>query len=267
MAWRCDVSVLNFCLDLFGLVRAKRPVWDRLPAHKKGCHPHGPPRRTRISPTAKHSLMTTNADDTPIATGKEPEDASQAAKLDKAQARRAQVRKAQIQHRQRKANYVKQLEIDVASIRDMIAEVEQERRTLRAENNAMRAKLASTKPGVVEKPLPALPVTSPGVPASATESLFNDIDINEITMSMMMDSDVGTPVYQITSSPTSSTPSFHASPTSQLVSMEGTNEVPALSPEQTQQAINFILSYAAPSPRTCSTGATHTRLTLLHGQA
>lgn len=57
--------------------------------------------------------------------------------------RRAQVRKAQVQHRQRKANYVKQLESDIAGVREQIEHAERERRTLRVENQAIRAQLTT----------------------------------------------------------------------------------------------------------------------------
>ncbi|KAF3769031.1 hypothetical protein M406DRAFT_327438 [Cryphonectria parasitica EP155] len=57
--------------------------------------------------------------------------------------RRAQVRRAQIQHRQRKADYVKQLQSDIAGIREQIEDAEQARRSLRVENQNMRAYLSS----------------------------------------------------------------------------------------------------------------------------
>ncbi|KUI53952.1 bZIP transcription factor 17 [Cytospora mali] len=58
--------------------------------------------------------------------------------------RRAQVRKAQVQHRQRKANYVKQLEANIAGIRDKIADAEGQSRVLASENEAMRAQLSGS---------------------------------------------------------------------------------------------------------------------------
>ncbi|KAB5536570.1 RNA polymerase I-specific transcription initiation factor RRN3-domain-containing protein [Coniochaeta sp. 2T2.1] len=73
--------------------------------------------------------------------GDEQDASSSQTPQDKAKARRAQVRRAQIEHRQRKANYVKQLEIDVARIRDMIAATQMESRLLQTENNAMRSQL------------------------------------------------------------------------------------------------------------------------------
>ncbi|KAH8683326.1 hypothetical protein BGZ60DRAFT_399909 [Tricladium varicosporioides] len=69
--------------------------------------------------------------------GKENDDPAQAA-LDAKQHRRAQVRKAQIEHRQRKANYVKQLEQDVIDLREMIAAAEAEALAAKQENEAIR---------------------------------------------------------------------------------------------------------------------------------
>ncbi|KAM7196104.1 hypothetical protein V8F20_007139 [Naviculisporaceae sp. PSN 640] len=73
---------------------------------------------------------------------------SSKAAQDKAQLRRAQVRKAQIQHRQRKANYVKQLEQDVAGLRDAITTEQQEVEMLRGENDMMRSHVHHTMGGV-----------------------------------------------------------------------------------------------------------------------
>ncbi|KAH6684147.1 hypothetical protein B0J14DRAFT_646059 [Halenospora varia] len=70
--------------------------------------------------------------------GKENNDPAQAA-LDAKQHRRAQVRKAQIEHRQRKANYVKQLEQDVIDLREMIAAAEVEALAAKQENEAIRS--------------------------------------------------------------------------------------------------------------------------------
>ncbi|KXJ95906.1 hypothetical protein Micbo1qcDRAFT_29706 [Microdochium bolleyi] len=61
--------------------------------------------------------------------------------LTKAQARRAQVRRAQIQHRQRKADYTKHLEMETAKFRDMIDKTMRETYALEAENETMRQML------------------------------------------------------------------------------------------------------------------------------
>ncbi|OHW95810.1 methyltransferase domain-containing protein [Colletotrichum incanum] len=62
---------------------------------------------------------------------------------DKAKLRRQQVRKAQIQHRTRKANYIKQLELDVCRFRDMIAAAEKEVLAFRRQNEGMRGALTA----------------------------------------------------------------------------------------------------------------------------
>ncbi|KAJ0313800.1 hypothetical protein COL516b_000745 [Colletotrichum fioriniae] len=62
---------------------------------------------------------------------------------EKAKLRRQQVRKAQIQHRTRKANYIKQLELDVCKFRNMIAAAEKEVLAFRRENEGMRGALTT----------------------------------------------------------------------------------------------------------------------------
>lgn len=62
--------------------------------------------------------------------------------MTKAQARRAQVRRAQIQHRQRKANYTKELEMDIARLRELIEQTEAASRGLRTENAVLRRDLS-----------------------------------------------------------------------------------------------------------------------------
>ncbi|CAJ2501552.1 Uu.00g044050.m01.CDS01 [Anthostomella pinea] len=73
---------------------------------------------------------------------KDAEDPDTASAQSKTQARRAQVRKAQIQHRQRKANYTKELEMDIARLRENIEKDEQEKLTLKADNDTIRQHLA-----------------------------------------------------------------------------------------------------------------------------
>lgn len=61
---------------------------------------------------------------------------------ERAHIRRAQVRKAQIKHRQRKANHVKQLELDASQLREAIAQTEAEVYFLRRENAALRSTIS-----------------------------------------------------------------------------------------------------------------------------
>lgn len=60
------------------------------------------------------------------------------------ESRRAQVRKAQIQHRQRKANYIQQLESDITTLNKDIEEAESETQRLARENVAMRQSIYSS---------------------------------------------------------------------------------------------------------------------------
>jgi hypothetical protein len=195
----------------------------------------------------------------------ETDDATSA--KDKAQARRAQVRKAQIQHRERKANYTKQLELDVVRYRDMISQTERETGALRRDNAAMRVKLqshlakqsmsTSLQQPTQQLPLPQVPVHLPQVPVPepivsldlvgfassalppATTELFGDLDVAQMTVTLAMDEMLGTPCYHISSSTSGS--SVH-SPVSPDHAMGEDFPLP-LSPEQEELAINFVLSY------------------------
>lgn len=78
---------------------------------------------------------------------------------EKAQRRRAQVRKAQLQHRERKATYIKKLELDVTQIRDATERVDRRCDVLRKENEEMRMMLAqlgaaAVLPSAVEMQVP-----------------------------------------------------------------------------------------------------------------
>ncbi len=146
---------------------------------------------------------------------------------DRGQHRRAQVRRAQIQHRQRKANYAKQLETDVANLRELVTTTEAERRALRADNEAIRARLNSS---LSPFGLPELPA-----PQEDRPSLFAHVNVDELAMAMEMDDVLSSPIYQITST---------ASPSSGAVSSPQCSSagLPEPGPGQTQQAINFILA-------------------------
>jgi hypothetical protein len=163
---------------------------------------------------------------------------------EKAKARRAQVRRAQVEHRQRKANYVKQLEIDVARIRDMINAAQMETRVLQAENDAIRAKLA-VGPGSAE------------MPALSSEGLLDDTDmtgflddiqlggnLDDITLSLGLDEAMNTPVYRISSTPTTTNHPFNTY-LNNLDQTEGPTPFypfSHLTPEQAQRVVNFILA-------------------------
>jgi len=129
------------------------------------------------------------------------------ASLDKAQLRRAQVRKAQIQHRQRKANYVKQLEMDVDRFRALISQTQRETQALWKENEGIKTQLQQRKlqqPGILNCSLP-----------------------DDITMTLAFDNILGSPSFRISSTPCRS---------------QFPEDVASSTPDQTQEAINFILS-------------------------
>lgn len=159
---------------------------------------------------------------------------------DKAQIRRAQVRRAQIQHRQRKANYIRQLELDIAGIHELISRTSRECSVMRQENETMRAHLTATAAAGLS---PA--IVSP--PSFNTDTLFGDIDISDITMMLEMDEVLGIPAYRVSSySPSSQSGDAGSSPRSpQSEGLDDSSPIPALqdmTPEQTHQAINFILA-------------------------
>ncbi|KAK3940068.1 hypothetical protein QBC46DRAFT_386247 [Diplogelasinospora grovesii] len=137
----------------------------------------------------------------------EAEHGSQSKKKDKkAAARRAQVRKAQIEHRQRKANYVKTLEMDVARIRDQIAREEREVLRLKGETDALRCRVQtqiSRQPaGDLNSPLPPPPPTELLSRLDSMDWLLDGldgIDDGGWLMSLDIDDVMNLPSYQITS--------------------------------------------------------------------
>lgn len=170
-------------------------------------------------------------DGDPTATAGEP------SVKDKAQIRRAQVRKAQVQHRQRKTNYIKQLELDVVKMREMIAEIDRETSVLRRANEAMRARLKQQQQLRMQiEPQPETWAQGDAmqIEPNPTEELFGGINVDELTVTLGMDEVVGTPCFRISTSPSSH------STTSPAIS--GPGEGVQLSREQEDMVINFILS-------------------------
>ncbi|RYP01618.1 hypothetical protein DL766_006732 [Monosporascus sp. MC13-8B] len=178
----------------------------------------------------------------------------------KAQARRAQVRKAQVQHRQRKANYTKQLEMDAVRLRDEIARAEGERAALRGENDAIRRRLAMagvTVPPALQQSQPQSATTTVGLPADAPGKASSPADLISGSASTMSASpssvqyivnldmsEMNSPAYQVYRTPTPSA-SGGGGPA-------GTSNDPGpaatgddgfdLTDAQTDYAINFILA-------------------------
>ncbi|OIW35042.1 hypothetical protein CONLIGDRAFT_689256 [Coniochaeta ligniaria NRRL 30616] len=177
---------------------------------------------------------------TKIKTEEDQDASSSQSPQDKAKARRAQVRKAQIEHRQRKANYVKELEIDVARIRNMIAASQMEIRLLQAENDAMRSQLAAGAAPLPPSTSQVRESTAGELPQDIDMSFLNDIqldNLDDVTMSLGVD--------EISSEPTSS--AFPANTHFNPLHPPDIPELPHhpldhISPGQTQQIINFILA-------------------------
>ncbi|KAL7950777.1 hypothetical protein V8C42DRAFT_130309 [Trichoderma barbatum] len=194
---------------------------------------------------------------------------------DKAQLRRAQVRKAQIQHRQRKANYVKQLELDVSQLRDLITQAQQETSQIRKENDSIRDLIRSSEPIPIQPTYPQADSTyfsnagSPGtrlggvseldtqewltggqlsdldlnqtplMPSTSNEAeIFGHINVDDITVSLGINELLGTPCFTISNPSTGSSVQGYASPPD----FENAPLTPPLTPQQEQIVINWILA-------------------------
>jgi hypothetical protein len=193
---------------------------------------------------------------------------------DRAQLRRAQVRKAQIQHRQRKANYVKQLELDVSQLRDLITQAQQETSQMRRDNDGIRDLLRMSEqhlqptypqadstyfsnagsPGTRVGGMSELDTQewlggghlgdldlnqNPLMPSTSNDAeMFGHINVDDITVSLGIHDLLGTPCFTINSS---SGASIQTS-TSPPPPLESTPITPPLTPQQEQIVINWILA-------------------------
>ncbi len=184
-------------------------------------------------------------------TGAAQDGAAAGAALDKAQLRRAQVRKAQTQHRQRKANYVKQLEMDVARIRDMMEAAERDTRAMLDENKLMRTRIqqAITSKAVPlsldqrvsilrEMPEPAQ------LSGATTENLPapQEPEPAPVTVTLGFDEALNAPAFYISSPPPTAVPSQQSSTEPSPKPAGDDGALPELTPAQTHAAINFILA-------------------------
>jgi hypothetical protein len=195
-------------------------------------------------------LTVANKRTAPSETAKSP-----TSQKEKAQVRRQQVRKAQIQHRQRKANYVKELELDVSRYRDLIARVEHEASALKSENDQIRIRLraagyndaAATGGGKNQEPASGDTLAAqmqgqqlqdhgrkPLAPEEEGE-MFADIDMGDLTVTVAYDASLGAPCFQISSN------SSGESVRTPITPATADSEV-RLSPAQEDTVINFILA-------------------------
>ncbi|KAF7550598.1 hypothetical protein G7Z17_g5608 [Cylindrodendrum hubeiense] len=228
--------------------------------------------RVEFVHSAKQSCDAVQSSESPEA-GSESSPAKPLTASEKAKLRRAQVRRAQVQHRQRKAEYVKKLELDITHFRELIALTEGEAGDLKTENEAMRAQAQLFGITVSMVPLvsPPQPMSMEGVEAqidrlldpdqqvlglpasqsgcqvdslpqqtSDATDMFGDIDIDDIIVSLKKNDQLRTPVFSIRSASSNLSVSNQSSSamTSPLTS-EGDS---LLSLEQEQMAVNFILS-------------------------
>ncbi|KFA53086.1 hypothetical protein S40293_05312 [Stachybotrys chartarum IBT 40293] len=192
--------------------------------------------------------------------GKQQNDAQEKAKI-----RRAQVRKAQIQHRQRKANYVQQLEKDLSDLRESIAQTQRDSLALAKENDAMKEVLkgtetreslasqymispptsaetqtlsvASPNPDMLLRPMEAQNLDAEPGDQETYPELFGDINVDDITVTLSIDETLGTPCFYISSSPSNTSAPSATSPSNIDIIDPG-----QLTPAQEQMAINFILA-------------------------
>lgn len=176
----------------------------------------------------------------------------------KAKARRAQVRKAQKQHRERKANYTKELEQDVARLRDLIEQTQTEGRALKLENDAMRRDMSARAPNL-SLPEPVTTTFDFALPTAPVPSAYGAVPPPppppppdpEYTVRVEMSELMQTPAFQVTRSPTARSGS-QAMDNAESIS-NGTDILRlGASPEtlvgdlteaQTDLVINFILAY------------------------
>ncbi|KAM0347067.1 hypothetical protein ACHAPU_005006 [Fusarium lateritium] len=176
---------------------------------------------------------------------------------EKAKLRRAQVRRAQIQHRQRKAEYQQQLELDITHFRELIALTEFESEQFRKDNGSIKALLASKGIAIpkcrtgncsgrarevvagvddawVDDALGLRPTPEDPDLYQDDETggeLFADVNVDDIIVTLKKDESMVTPAFSIRSNESSSN-STSPPPPPDL----------NLSPDEEQKAVNFILS-------------------------
>ncbi|KAF4498082.1 alanine racemase [Fusarium agapanthi] len=180
---------------------------------------------------------------------------------EKAKLRRTQVRRAQIQHRQRKAEYQKQLELDITHFRELIALTEFESEQLKKDNDSIKELLTnkgatiprcksgtcSIRPRLTKEVVAgdndAWVDDTLGVKLRAEDptfqeydqdgrEIFADINVDDIIVTLKKDESMETPAFSIRSNESSSNATSSPPPLPDL----------NLTPDEEQKAVNFILS-------------------------
>ncbi|RDW89307.1 hypothetical protein BP6252_01339 [Coleophoma cylindrospora] len=178
--------------------------------------------------------------------------------VDKKQHRRAQVRKAQIEHRQRKANRLKELEQEIVQLRSMITAVENDGGRLRKENRCMREILSGA-----EISMPAH-ISPPRMsPQTEPHSFWNwdqgdslvhtsydpilEVDCLMISSSSSSSSSQGSKVEsRDVSAPPSVLGPSGLPGTAEASDTGASPAIPLVSLDQSDVAVNFILALEAP---------------------
>ncbi|CVK93097.1 hypothetical protein LB506_002427 [Fusarium annulatum] len=181
---------------------------------------------------------------------------------EKAKLRRTQVRRAQIQHRQRKAEYQKQLELDITHFRELIALTEFESEQLKKDNDSIKELLTnkgitiprcksgtcSIRPRLTKEVVAGdndawvddtmgvkLRVEDPTFQQEYDQDggeIFADINVDDIIVTLKKDESMETPAFSIRSNESSSNATSSPPPLPDL----------NLTPDEEQKAVNFILS-------------------------
>ncbi|KAL2165178.1 hypothetical protein VTH06DRAFT_474 [Thermothelomyces fergusii] len=169
--------------------------------------------------------------------------ASGNAALDKAQRRRAQVRRAQTQHRQRKADYIRHLEMDIVRIRDMIEAAERDTRALLDENKALREQLqqiAGKGPSATSLEQGAVVLGSEMPrPSQLSSGLLRDPS-GAVTIALGFDEVLNAPAFYVSNPSPASHPYQLASQKASPPPNAG--DFGDLTAAQAQAAINFIFA-------------------------
>ncbi|KAM0434621.1 hypothetical protein ACHAPT_003719 [Fusarium lateritium] len=211
-------------------------------------------RNESVSPQGRGKAVAVSSESPDTSSGTSPPKSKKSLSAsEKAKLRRAQVRRAQIQHRQRKAEYQKELELDITHYRELISLTEFEAGDLRRQNDEIRALLASKgiaipDCGDSECQLQRPVVTEPGdawvdeilgmsgndsgTLDQGKEDMFADVNVDDIIVTLKKDEGMDTPVFSIRSN----------SASSNTTNSPAAEEDASLSQEEEQMVVNFILS-------------------------
>ncbi|RDW70328.1 hypothetical protein BP5796_08725 [Coleophoma crateriformis] len=175
--------------------------------------------------------------------------------VNRKQHRRAQVRKAQLEHRQRKANHLKELEQEIVQLRNMITAVENDGGRLLKENRCMREILSGAAilmPAHISPPrmTPQTELHSfwnCGQGDSLVHTSYDPILKADCLMISSSSSSEGSNVESRDVSVPPSVPGLSGVPGTAEASDAGDSPaIPPVSLDQSDVAVNFILALEAP---------------------